>query len=351
MVFREPGWRPRAGSVAYGPFPVRKGRLLGSFAALLVAVIAATIALQEEQLTCTADARCVLGSTLVPSSPSLPSSPLRRVSVAIVSGSKGAKHGVVVLAFDDGREVRLLQVTPAEAEDAAREIRSGIEAKRPIDVTVHGPRIALVFTLGAAAMWLTMLYSALKGLGRMRLELVQDGAGLRVRRRVLGIPLGARELSLEGVTDVRVETGTLGEMWLTRGQAPSPAARLVAVDRSGESRPITDRVFPGQAVHLRAASDLRALLGFERQPGGVEDQLVSLPKIITPLSTRIAFAWIGVTVGSLLCVAAFGLLGLAFGLLRANDTMEGAVLGGGGIVGAASGIFLALYLTRARVPR
>jgi hypothetical protein len=75
---------------------------------------------------------------------------------------------------------------------------------------------------------------------------------------------------------------------------------------------------------------VRALLGLERRPRGVEDQLAALPMITRPLSHRLALSWIGVTTGFLLGLGVHALVGLALGVLRARDGPDGLAFAIGG---------------------
>ncbi|WP_437782432.1 hypothetical protein [Sorangium sp. So ce1097] len=350
MAFRQPGFHRASGSVVHGPFPIRVTRFLISILLLLAAIIVAMVSLSKSHLACTPGARCVLARGIPARTTGFPMSVLRDVRVDMKRGSKGGTQGVVVLVLDGGHQISLQQVSPERATEAAAAVRAGIAGQQPIDVTLRGPWWLLSLGLALLASGLTMAYSATKGLGRFHLEITRGGAALRVRRLVLAIPVSSHEVSLEGVADVRVEGGKLGEMWLGKGEAPTPAGRLVLVDRSGAARPLTAAVFPGQAVHLRAAAELLRILGLDRQRH-VEEQLASLPRATTPLGTRIAALWIGATVGALVGVGVLGLAGIALGLLRTSDTIEPWLLVAGGGGGAIAGVALAVYLTRSRPPR
>jgi hypothetical protein len=350
VAFREAQVRRVSGSIAHGPFPVRPGRLLGSFAFLFIAALCFLFAFDEDRLVCTPHASCVVTHRLRREPRPFPMSALHDATVEIEHGSKNATYGALILTVDGMGRARLGRTTPDDANAIAARVRDAIAAQQPVDEAIKGPWWALVVGLVLIPMWITMAYSALKGLGRFRLDVLRDGAALRVQRRVLGLPVATQEVSLDGIADVRIESTVLGEMWLTRGEAPAPAGRIVLVDRSGRLRPITDRGYPGTAAHLRAAAELRAVLGLPPQPGGVEEQLAALPMRTTPLGARLGFSWIGVTVGGLLGVAVYALVGLSLGLLRASDGPDGLAfaLGGGG--GATAGVALVFYLTRARRP-
>lgn len=351
MAFREPAFHPASGSVRYGPFPVRTGRLAFALLLVLVALVVALVALAQDHLTCTPGATCVVTRAFPSRTLWFPMSALRDARVDIERGSKGGSHGMVILVMDDGRELPLQRVTPERAAEVGAAIRAGLSSEQRIDVTLRGPWWTFPFALVMLAITLSMARSAAKGLGRFRLDVTRGGAALRVQRYLLAIPVSSREVSLEGVADVRVERGTLGEGWLNKGEAPSPAGRIVLVDRSGATRPLTDAFFPGEAVHLRAASDLREILDLERRRHGVEEQLASLPRVVTPLGARVAALWTAAAVGAVAGLALFGLTGLALGLLRTRDPLEVWHIAAGGGGGAIAGVALTVYLTRSRPPR
>ncbi|MGK3996542.1 hypothetical protein [Sorangium sp. So ce1024] len=351
MVFREPAFRRASGSVVHGPFPIRAARLLVSIPLLLAAIIVTALSFSKDHLACTPGARCVLTRALASRTTGFPMASLRDVRVDVRRGSKGGVQGAVVLVLDGGHQLSLQQVSHERATEVAAAVRAGIAGQQPIDVTLRSPWWVLPLGLGLLAMALTMAYSATKGLGRLHLEITRGGAALRVRRLVLGIPVSSDEVSLEGVTDVRVEGGKLGEPLLGRGEAPTPAGRLVLVDRSGATRPLTAAVFPGKAVHLRAASELRQLLGLAPQRHGVEEQLAALRPTTTPLGTRIVVLWVGVCVGAVAGLGVLGLAGVALGLVRTSDPMEPWLLVTGSGGGAIAGVALAVYLTRRQPPR
>lgn len=351
MAFREPALKPRSGSVVYGPFPLRAAHLALSTLLLLAGLAVAGVAFSRDHLVCTPGARCVMTRSLPSRTTGFPMSSLSDARVDIERTSKGGSYGRVVLVFEGGRELRLQQASPERAAEVATSIRAGLAGQQPIDVTLRGPWWAGLFALGLLAMGLALAYSGAQGRGRFRLEITHGGAGLRVQRRFLAIPVSSRDVSLEGVVDVRVEGGKVREMSLSRGEDPSPAGRIVLVDRSGATRPVTESFFRGQAVHLRAAAELRALLGLDPMPHGVEAQLASLPPVTTPPGTRFAMAWAGVGVGTIAGMALLGLAGLALGVFRMSDPIEVWVVAIGGGGGAIAGVALALYFTRSRPPR
>ena len=351
MPFRDAAPRGIRGSIPYGPFPVHGGGVSISLVFLVVALAALVGALDEDRVVCTPGASCVVSHRLMEDPQPFPSSALRGADVTIERGSKGARYGVVTLVLASNTRIRLARTDPSSAEDIAARIRSAVDAQAPVDERIRGPWWAGIAAAVFVALGIASARSSLRGLGRIRLELLRDGAALGVRRRVLGVPVSSYEVSLDQVTDVRVEEGGISYPLASRHAPPAPAGRIVLGDRSGIVRPVTDRMLPGLTTHLRAASALRAALEMEPQPGGVEQKLAALTPVVTSLGHRLAYSWIGVTVGGLLGLAAYGITGLALGLLRGRDGpgVGAFAVGFGG--GAALGVALVMYLTRPRLPR
>ncbi|EYF08057.1 hypothetical protein [Chondromyces apiculatus] len=349
MVFRAPAQPYASGSVRYGPFPVRWKLVFFAGAALLSALVLALVALARDHLVCTPGARCVVSTAPWMSvRAAVPMAALRDARADLGKNTKGNAYGVVVLVLDGGGEVRLQRASVDEAQQAAATIRARLAVRQRIDVTVGGSWWLLLFSAGALAAGVSMASTALKGAVTFRLDLVQGGQALRVRKQLLGVPLPGATLSLAGVTDVRVEGARTEEAWSDRAEAPLPAGRLVLVDRTGATQPITASALPGTAVHLRAASALRALLQMPLQRD-VEAQLASLPWRRTPPGARLVLAASGATMGGLLGVGALAVAGIALGVL---DAREGRawVFVVGGVAGAAVGLALAVFFTRPQPP-
>lgn len=348
MVFRAPTLRARTGRVAYGPFPIRFGLFLGSLGVLLLGVTVFAIAIEREEVRCDAAGDCVADGRIARPR-RFAAREVKDVRVVEERGSKGGTYGVVVLDMPP-RQIRLMRTTPRDAAIAASELRAGLARGGPFAVAVDGPIWMLAIAIGALVGAVAMARSALFGIGRMQLDLAQGGAALRVTRRVFGIPVGAREVSLEGVRDVSVEHGRISTFFTGRGQPPPACGRLLLHDADGSTRPVTEQSFPGTVVHLRAAIALRAALELEPRPGGVEDELARTPLTVTPLGSRVGFAWLGVCTGSLVGAGAAGVVAFAVRVATGVTPDTVIILPGAGL-GAVGGVALSLYLTRARLPR
>ncbi|AKT40621.1 hypothetical protein [Chondromyces crocatus] len=349
MVFREPARQHARGSVRYGPFPVRTRLLIFSFAALLTAIVLTFVALDRDRLVCTPGARCSLSNTLRTQIHTFPTAAIGEVRVDVRSNSKGVPYGVIVLSLAPTQEFRLSQTSVEEANAVAARIRARLAAGQKVDVEVGGSWWVLALAGAALLLCFSLVAAGLRGFGVFQLDIPSDRSRLRVQRRLLGIPVSTHEVSLEGVTDVLIEGGALDDAWRGRDEAPTPAGRLVLVDAWGAVRPVTSTVFPGAAVHLRAACALRAILGMVPQRGGVEEHLASLPWITTSPGMRAAFSFIGATLGALLGIGLVAVGVLLVGGLQPSDS-DTWVFAVGAVLGAPAGVVFALFVTRTRPP-
>lgn len=348
-TFRQSARATRAGSVRYGPFHVRVGRIAGALVALVLGVVFVFVSLAETRLTCDRSGACVVDGRR-PRPFSFPQRALRTVRVDVVTGSKGAKTGHPVLVFDTGAELRLMGVDPPQAHAFADAVSTPLAKGEPIDARLRGPRWMLLATLAALAASASLGWGALAALGRYRLDIVQEGTALRVQRRVLGVPGRARVLPLEHLKDVTVELGELPDFWLSRGQAPSPAGRVVLHYEDRSRRELADAQLIGAAVHLRAASELRALLELAPLPGGVEEQLARLPPRTTATASRFAHAWIGFIVGTVAGIGVLGAVVTLAGAARMSDALGPWTVAVGCLCGGGTGLAVALHATRLRPP-
>ncbi|CAN5507553.1 hypothetical protein BH09MYX1_BH09MYX1_55540 [soil metagenome] len=297
-MYRHPASNVRSGRVVHGPFPVALRYLLvAAIPAFLVVMLLFGGALQHARVTC-AQGQCVL-SRFGARDRAFPEESLVDVTVKTYPGAtRSPEQHADVLRFADGSETELPKTQPRKADDVAARIREAIPSRSAFDVEVGVPLSFYLMPLGAFLMMLALLRSSLKGRGRFEIEV---GSNLRVVRRVVWIPVSTRYVSLDGVTDVEVEEGVVADFW--NRQSRLPTGRIVLVGRNGLRRPLSDERFPGHAVHLRAASGLRALLGKAPEPKGVEERLAQLSPTTTPLARRALLAS-----GAVLGGSSFGLL-------------------------------------------
>ncbi len=345
MMFRSPGGRALpAGHVVHGPFPARWPLIGVSAAALFVGLILIFVALMSERLVCN-ETTCHVEKRYV-----FARSELRGAHVVIQTGSKNSKTGIVTLDLERGRAITLMGVEPDQARGAADSIQASVRDGTPIDVRVHGP--TGVSLIGAAGIILSFVFLglALAKLGRYDLIVTPDGARLDVKRSIFGIPFGTREIMLDRIERVVVRRGVIKPVMQGRNDPLIDAARLELVSRSGEERPITNAYFPGHALHLRAAAALRAALLVDADPND-DAELAAIPMRSTAMGQRIGFAWAGMTTGSVVGLAIFGLSMNAFGVISLRQNIEGWMVAAGCIPGAIGGVAVIFHATRRRYPR
>ncbi len=351
MTYRETAHAVRAGRVVWGPFPTRWGYLVGCLGLLFFALVTGFAALDHERLACDASGACVLERALHDDT-SVRREELGEVRVSIETGSKGSKHGVVVIdRAPRAPALRLMQQTPSAAESTAAELRHRLATEGPFVVDVRGPiwMLAVSAALVGGAVWLFV--AGLRGIGRFAIDVVQGGTALEVRRSVLGVPLGAVVVPLEGAVDVIVERGVIPTFWRARGQPNPPGGRLVLVTRRPEPRPLAAALLPGLTTHLRAACELRRLLDMPPTRGGVEEELAAVQPITTPLASRLVLIWSGLFGG--------GVGGLLLGVVPvialrkagAGEQVVGVGLSACALVGAVLGATIAVRATGPRMPR
>jgi hypothetical protein len=236
--------------VLYGPFGTSYVAVAASIAVLVVGVLLLCAARNEPTLSCAGGPAGVCRFVGSGGDVSFPRSRLRAVHLEPLMLSGAGSRTLVVLELEG-------EARAAVAPDsmAARRIASAIDAGRTSDRPFATPMMAWNWwMLGVAVLFLlggiTALGEALASGGGFVLEVPSDGTCLRVRRRVLGVALAARRLPIDDVADVEVERADL---------APE-SARLVLVRRSGEREALSERPFPGIALHERAAEELRSVI-------------------------------------------------------------------------------------------
>jgi hypothetical protein len=246
--------------------------------------------------------------------------------------------------MEGGGTLRLRRVDEDQAERAARTIREGLGSHTAFEVTLRDPWYASLVGLGMAVFGVVLARSAVRGMGRFVIDVAAGGQALRVTRRILGVAVSTREVFSADAERVDVDVGVVHDAWKSRGEADPIGGRLVIVQQSGERRLLCDDFHRGEAIHLRAAIALSARLGLASSE--LEGRLASLPWRQTRMVNRIAYAWMGITVGSLVGVALVAIVGLALGLLHARDGPEAWMF----VPGAVAGVALVLHLTRRRPP-
>jgi hypothetical protein len=349
VAFRKADREPCVGSVEYGPFSVRLGLWITIMGAFTLGVLMSPVALEWERFSGSPEGVCTVAHRVLPWSDRNVSRPvLRGARAERKSGSEDERLGRVLLRVDVGPDLRSMDVAFEVATDAAGQIETAIREGRGFEVTLHTWWPIFAMWLAALGGLVSGIVLALRERARFRLDLVRGGAALRVGRRALGV---AYELTLDGVTDVSVETGAAARGWhdFERVEDPMAAARLVLVDRAGMRRPLTPRFLLGHAVHLRTAVALRALLNLAPTPGGVEEQLAALAPTPIPTGARILLLLFALSAGFSVGFLIFALPCIQAGGMDALPPIFQWVVGLGVTGCASAGLLLAVGQTGLRL--
>ncbi len=332
--------------VIHGPFPARLGLVGTAAATCILGVAFVFLGMMSQRLECgvEVDAMCTLDKR-----PAFYRGDIRALRVDIERGSKNSKYGIVVVQLARGPEQRLMRVDPDDANEAMGAIRAAQSAQAPIDVTLHQPKFLTPLGVAALIASVVSIVMALSRMGRFDLIVSPDGSTLDVRRSLYGVPLGTKAVPLYGVERVVIERGMLSPRFRSATNQPISVARLRLETRS-QQLPLSRNSFPGNALHLRAASALRAALSL---PPDVQDDatLAAIPMRTTALGQRILFAWIGVTSGSMLGLAIFGITMLLLGKTSMRSNIEDWMFAVGAIPGAIAGAAIVFHATRTRLAR
>jgi hypothetical protein len=320
--------------------------------AFTIAALMWPVGVESERFSCSPEGPCTVAHRVLPwSEHCIPRSALRGARAERAGGSDDEVRGRVLLTVDSGADLRSMDVSFDAATEAAEKIGTAIREGHGFDVTLRASWPGLVTWLAALVGLVVSVLLAARERAPLRLDVVRGGAALRVGRRVLGVASTAYEVSLDGVADVLVEPGRVPRGWLDfeREEDAMTAARLVLVDRAGARRPITPSFILGEAVHLRAAAALRALLELAPTPGGVEDQLAALAP--TPMSTgaRIMLLLFALSAGFSVGFLVFAVACIQAGGVDALPAPLQWVVGLGIAGCAAAGLNLAARQTEARL--
>jgi hypothetical protein len=277
----------------HGPFPARMRFFAFALVAAFIGALFTWLALHTERLVCPAAGVCTIDGR-----PRFQRARVRDVHIEHRKGSKNAKYDVVVFDLEGGGKIESMQVEPDYGNDAVLHIRDALASNKPWDETLTGPRYLAPFGIAGMIASLVIVFFALSKMGHFDLVVDPNGQTLRVRRSLFLVPLGTNDVPLDRVVAVELERGALTPGLKQRYEKDVPACRLLLVRRDGEKVPLSKALFPGHALHLRAAAALRAALAIE--PDGRDDQeLAAIPMRHWDRGSRLAFAWPGVTtVGS-----------------------------------------------------
>ncbi|HEX4515641.1 MAG TPA: hypothetical protein VH054_18970 [Polyangiaceae bacterium] len=346
MMFRQAAPRtwPK-GHVVHGPFPARMRFFGFAFAALFIGALCTWMALHTERLACPAKGVCTIDGR-----PRFQRANLRDVRIERRKGSKSSEHDVVVFDLASGTRIESMQLETDDGNDAVLHIQGALASGQPWDETLTGPRFLAPFGIAGMLASLLIVFFAFSKMGHFDLIVDEDAQTLRVKRSLFLVPLGTKTVSLDRVERVELGHGAISPGMRQRYEKEIPACRLVLVRRDGELVPLSKAIFPGHALHLRAAAALRTALALE--PNAKDDEeLARIPMRHWDLGSRFGFAWGGVTTGSMIGAALFGLTLAVLGWINPRANIEGWMMGIGGGLGALGGAGVVFHYTRTRLPR
>jgi hypothetical protein len=345
MVFREAAARtwPK-GHVVHGPFPARMRFFAIALALSFVGAMFTWMALQTETLACPSSGTCTIDGR-----PRFERSNLRDVHIDHRKGSKGSRYDVIVFELDQGR-IESMQLETDKSEGPTARIRAALASGEPWQETLTGPRHLAPFGIAGMIASLVALFFGLAKMGHYDLIVEPDGRTLRVKRSLFLVPLGTKYVSLDRASEIRLERGAMTPGMKQRYEQDIPAARLLLVRRDGETVALSSTLFPGHALHLRAAAALRTALGLEADERD-DAELAKIPMRHWNLGSRFMIAYPAVTTGALVGLAMLGLSLFALGWINPRANIEGWMMICGFGLGALGGAGIAFHYTRTRLPR
>lgn len=349
--------------MVWGPFPLRRARLAGGLAILGMGLMMILVGLQHHVLTCARSGALAgqcqwqtgLRARHVRHFPLAALKSVRIVQTQTSNKGHVTRWGQLMLQIGD-REYALARQHEAEAETSAARLQDFLRDPAQPALRIDTERslvacgIGLAFALGGAWLLHSVWY------GRRRFRFTWDAMAQTLSMQLhwpLGFAVGPPvtwtlqrpvevELSWEEVTDA-----------FTSQRSPGPrGARLLVRLANGESQALLPRPLPGYGVHIRAAEQLRSLLGCPpRSPASAASieaaYAAARPQLgpgWTGIGGRIAATWLGACCGSLLGIATSGVIGLLLGAIKLSDSADGPWFFVGMIGGIAAGVALAFRL-------
>jgi hypothetical protein len=253
MAFRGSSFVAREGRIVHGPFPVR-WRVLNALVVFgLLVMMTAWLGRNPRTLSCTAGPQgtCTLqGERNVAR---FARASLRGARAEVHGGPSQSTRGELVL--EEARGDRgVVAWNERGAQLAADKIDAGLRSGDAFSVSIANPPLWIVIVMvlfGAAGV--ARLVVVARNAGRFEIDVITSGAGVRVTRRLLGVSLGARVLSIEDARDVEVE----------RAGGAHERGRLVIVRKTGERVPLSARFYAGLPKHEQAAEELRRVIAVD----------------------------------------------------------------------------------------
>lgn len=358
----EPGL-PLQEAVVWGPFPLRRARLVSGLAILAMGLLILLLGQQRHVLTCARSGvlaeQCEWRTGLRERSVRrFPLSALRlsRVVYSQTSNKGHVTHWGQLILDIGGRERAMPRQEVAAADASAGRLRTFLSDPAQQELRIDtGMQVGVLLMGGAFALagaWL--LYSV--WYGRRRFRLTWDALTQQLSMQLLwppGIAKGPPQTwTLPKPVEVEISWEEVQDAF-TSSRSPGPrGGRLLVRLQHGGSEALLPAPMPGYRVHIRAAEGLRALLRCPpRSPDAaarIEDAYAAeRPKLgpgWTGLGGQIAVTWLGACCGALAGIALGGVLGLLLGAIKLSDSADGPWFFGGMFGGIAAGIALAWRL-------
>ncbi len=335
--------------VVWGPMPVRRVQLLVATVVAFLALIVAAAGADYGELTCTPNWCRWRRAHLVSAQPRM----VPRALVREVRSVTGPGKDQLRLWLHYGSSRLSLGVT-----DTDQGLRFVTAANRDL-------RTGKSFAIRRRGRWpiaiagLAALLAALVFIGRLLrragyVEIRGDRHRLDVTHRVLGIPFGRREIRTPNIADTGIEWSTHTHFFQGRHAPPESVARLFVELEGGARIALTQRSFHGYGCHVKAERALRQALELRPRSSSarvafVEELRAHAPYVGPNANSamhRFGIAWLGMCCGAIGGLVIFGTLGLVLGLVSLDDQVGDVPSLGAILIGAISGIALALRWSR-----
>ena len=351
------------GAVIWGPFPLRRARLLGGLALLPMALLMVFMGLQHQVVTCARSGvlaeQCTWQGGLRDSSVRrFPLAALRSVQVTYtetMNKGRTTHWGQVVLDIS-GRSVTMHRQKAADADENAAALQTFLRSPAQQAVRIDtGWSVGMLVLGGVFALMGAALVRSVWN-GRRRFRFTWDASTQQLAMQPqspLGTEIGSPATwSLREPVEVEIQWGEVKDFF-TSSRSPGPrGGRLVVRLASGSTVELLPAPMPGYGVHLRAATELRRLLRCApaaaaeaaRLAASYESARPQLGPGWTGISGRIAATWLGACCGSVLGMAISGVLAVLLGFVKLSDNADGPWFFGGLIGGVVVGVALAWRL-------
>ena len=339
-------------AIQYGPFSVDVTALAIAIVSMVVTPVFVAIGIGVWNVRCERASAVLCRVQLRRGAEFGPAFALDRVTTTkrFVRPSKGTPHweGRLILHASNGARYSSSETALEAVESAEARLQHFLpdDQARVIEIELvnrYWPFLLALVFLGTAGF---MGKSALRGAGRAKLSLDDSGRCLLVERSFLGIPLSRRSLELAGVHGVDIEWKQIASPAQRGSHAREHVGRLRLLTNNLGGVPVLTSFARGHSVHVRAATQLRALLGL---PPAENTAIPERPVGYDWSSGagRFAACWVGMCTGSVVGIAIGAGLALTVGGAKLSDSAGGPFYFGGMALGVAGGIALALYLTSA----